>query len=171
MYGKSKLAGEIAIEEVGGAYLILRTSWVYSLRRDSFVTKILSWARQHDSLRIVEDQISNPTWCRMLAEATAMLLTNAGNNPAGWINEKSGLYHLAGSGYASRLEWARKILEFDPQSDEQIVQEIHAAQTSEFPSPAKRPLFSALNCDRFSDTFSFKLPNWDDALKLAMENF
>jgi dTDP-4-dehydrorhamnose reductase len=69
------------------------------------------------------------------------------------------------------LEWARKILEFDPQSDEQIVQEIHAAQTSEFPSPAKRPLFSALNCDRFSDTFSFKLPNWDDALKLAMENF
>jgi dTDP-4-dehydrorhamnose reductase len=171
MYGKSKLAGEIAIEEVGGAYLILRTSWVYSLRRDSFVTKILSWARQHDSLRIVEDQISNPTWCRMLAEATARLLTNAGNNPAGWINEKSGLYHLAGSGYASRLEWARKILEFDPQSDEQIVQEIHAAQTSEFPSPAKRPLFSALNCDRFSDTFSFKLPNWDDALKLAMENF
>jgi dTDP-4-dehydrorhamnose reductase len=170
MYGKSKYAGEMAIEEVGGAYLILRTSWVYSLRRDSFVTKVLGWAREHTSLRIVDDQISNPTWCRMLAEASAMLLTNAGSKPAGWIKERYGLYHLAGSGYASRMEWARKILEFDPRSDDQIVEEIHPAQTSEFPSPAERPMFSALNCDRFSNTFSFELPQWDDALKLAMEH-
>jgi dTDP-4-dehydrorhamnose reductase len=171
IYGKSKYAGEIAIEEVGGAYLILRTSWVYSLRRDSFVTKVLGWAREHMSLRIVDDQISNPTWCRMLAEATAMLLTNAGSKPAGWIKERYGLYHLAGSGYASRLEWARKILEFDPRSDEQIVEEIHPAQTSEFPSPTERPMFSALNCDRFSKTFGFQIPHWEDALKLAMEDF
>jgi len=171
IYGKSKYAGEMAIEEVGGAYLILRTSWVYSLRRDSFVTKVLGWAREHTSLRIVDDQISNPTWCRMLAEATAMLLTNAGSKPAGWIKERYGLYHLAGSGYASRLEWARKILEFDPRSDEQIVEEIHPAQTSEFPSPTERPMFSALNCDRFSKTFGFQIPHWEDALKLAMEDF
>lgn len=171
MYGKSKYAGEMAIEEVGGAYLILRTSWVYSLRRDSFVTKVLGWAREHMSLRIVDDQISNPTWCRMLAEATAMLLTNAGSKPAGWIKERYGLYHLAGSGYASRMEWARKILEFDPRSDEQIVEEIHPAQTSEFPSPTERPMFSALNCDRFSKTFGFQIPHWEDALKLAMEDF
>jgi dTDP-4-dehydrorhamnose reductase len=171
IYGKSKYAGEIAIEEVGGAYLILRTSWVYSLRRDSFVTKVLGWAREHMSLRIVDDQISNPTWCRMLAEATAMLLTNAGSKPAGWIKERYGLYHLAGSGYASRLEWARKILEFDPRSDEQIVEEIHPAQTSDFPSPTERPMFSALKCDRFSKTFGFQIPHWEDALKLAMEDF
>jgi dTDP-4-dehydrorhamnose reductase len=106
----------------------------------------------------------------MLAEASAMLLTNAGSKPAGWIKERYGLYHLAGSGYASRMEWARKILEFDPRSDDQIVEEIHPAQTSEFPSPAERPMFSALNCDRFSNTFSFELPQWDDALKLAMEH-
>lgn len=171
MYGKSKYAGEMAIEEVGGAYLILRTSWVYSLRRDSFVTKVLGWAREHMSLRIVDDQISNPTWCRMLAEATAMLLTNAGSKPAGWIKERYGLYHLAGSGYASRMEWARKILEFDPRSDEQIVEEIHPAQTSDFPSPTERPIFSALNCDRFLKTFGFQIPHWEDALKLAMEDF
>jgi dTDP-4-dehydrorhamnose reductase len=107
----------------------------------------------------------------MLAEATAMLLTNAGSKPAGWIKERYGLYHLAGSGYASRLEWARKILEFDPRSDEQIVEEIHPAQTSEFPSPTERPMFSALNCDRFSKTFGFQIPHWEDALKLAMEDF
>lgn len=171
MYGKSKYAGEMAIEEVGGAYLILRTSWVYSLRRDSFVTKVLGWAREHTSLRIVDDQISNPTWCRMLAEASAMLLTNAGSKPAGWIKERYGLYHLAGSGYASRMEWARKILEFDPRSDDQIVEEIHPAQTSDFPSPTERPMFSALNCDRFSKTFGFQIPHWEDALKLAMEDF
>ncbi len=170
MYGKTKLAGEMAIKEVGGAYLILRTSWVYSLRGNSFVTKVLGWAREQTSLRIVDDQISNPTWCRMLAEATAILLARAGPNPAGWIQERCGLYHLAGSGYASRMEWAQKILEYDPKPKEQIVQKIHPAQTSEFPTPARRPLFSALNCDRFSDTFGFNLPHWEDALKLAMEN-
>jgi dTDP-4-dehydrorhamnose reductase len=170
MYGKTKLAGEMAIKEVGGAYLILRTSWVYSLRSNSFVTKVLGWAREQTSLRIVDDQISNPTWCRMLAEATAILLARAGPNPAGWIQERCGLYHLAGSGYASRMEWAQKTLEYDPKPKEQIVQKIHPAQTSEFPTPARRPLFSALNCDRFSDTFGFNLPHWEDALKLAMEN-
>ena len=170
MYGKSKLAGEKAIEEIGGAFLILRTSWVYSLRKDSFVTKVLGWARQHKSLRIVDDQISNPTWCRMLAEATAMLLASSGRDLAGWIKERRGLYHLAGSGYASRLDWARKILEYDPRPEEQIVEEICPAQTTDFPSPAERPLFSALNCERFSNTFSIALPQWDGALKLAMEN-
>lgn len=170
VYGQSKLAGEKAIEEVGGAFWIFRTSWVYSLRKNSFVTKVLGWARQHEQLRVVDDQISNPTWCRMLAEATAMLMATAGRNPAGWIKERNGLYHLAGSGYASRLDWARKILEFDPRSEEQIVEEIIPAPTSDFPSPAERPKFSALNCDRFQNAFHFELPQWDDALRLAMEN-
>jgi len=168
MYGESKLAGELAIEEVDCAHLIFRTSWVYSIRRDSFVTKVLSWARTNPELRIVDDQVSNPTWCRMLAEATAMLVAKTGKNPAGWINERRGLYHLAGDGYASRLEWAKLILEIDPNPDQQVSRKLLPAKTSDYPTPAKRPLFSALNCDKFSDTFSFRLPEWQEALKLAM---
>jgi dTDP-4-dehydrorhamnose reductase len=169
VYGQSKLTGEREIEAVGSPSLIFRTSWVYSLRRGSFVTKVLEWARKQTVLRIVDDQISNPTWCRMLAEITSQLIARAGPDPVGWLGERRGVYHLAGSGYASRLDWAKEIISLDPKKDEQVVEELLAAKTCEFPTPAKRPLFSALNCDLFTETFGFRLPDWRDALKLAME--
>lgn len=168
IYGSSKLGGERAIEEVDPAYMIFRTSWVYSLRRESFVTKVLDWARAQSELRIVDDQVSNPTWCRTLAGATALLLAKSGSNPAAWINERRGLYHLAGDGFASRLEWAKLILDLDPHRDQQVVSSLESAKTSDYPTQAQRPLFSALNCDKFSDTFSIRLPKWQDALELAM---
>ena len=170
MYGKSKLAGEIAIREVGCPHLIFRTSWVYSTRRDSFVTKVLQWAREQRELKIVDDQVSNPTWCRMLAEATSILVTKSGNHPAAWVRERKGVYHLAGDGYASRFDWAKSILEFDPDPDQQIYQELKPAKSSDYPSQAERPLFSALNCDKFADTFQLRLPDWREALELAMAN-
>ena len=169
MYGESKLEGERAIQDVGESYLILRTSWVYSVRRESFVTRVLEWSRKQTTLRIVSDQVSNPTWCRMLAEVTAQLLAMAGRDVAGWLDERRGIYHLSGSGRASRFGWAQAILEMDPRREEQIVQEVQPALTSEFPTPAIRPLHSALNCDHFIDTFGLTLPNWREALKLAME--
>jgi len=170
IYGSSKLAGEQAIQQVGGSFLILRTSWVYSLRRASFVTKVLEWSRGQPSLRVVSDQVSNPTWARMLAEITAQLLAKAGEHPAGWLGERRGLYHLAGDGYASRLEWAQAILRLDPKRGEQVARQILPARTAEFPTPARRPLFSALNCDLYSYTFRQSLPPWEEALRLAMEN-
>lgn len=60
------------------------------------------------------------------------------------------------------------ILKFDPHRDQQIVRDLQPAKTSDYPTPAKRPLFSALNCDKFSDTFSLRLPDWQEALELAM---
>jgi len=165
VYGFSKLHGEQAIQQVGCAYLILRTSWVYSLRQGGFVNKVLDWARQQDTLRVVSDQVSNPTWCRMLAEITAQILARGDD----YIRERKGLYHLAGDGYASRLEWARKILEFDPHREEQVCKEILPALTSNFPTPAQRPLFSALDCSHFRHVFDFVLPPWQEALRLAIE--
>ena len=76
----------------------------------SFATSVLQWARQNETLRIVDDQISNPTWARMLAEAASQILARGSD----YLSERKGISHLAGSGYASRLEWARKILESDP---------------------------------------------------------
>src|SRR5512141_3058334 len=129
VYGKSKLQGEQAVQAVDGDYLILRTAWVYSLRGGSFVRKVLEWARQAEVLRIVEDQVSNPTWARMLAQATSLVLAKG----IDVVRERRGLYHLAGSGYASRLEWAREILRLDPKSGEQTVKQMLPAPTSDFP--------------------------------------
>ena len=124
MYGKSKAQGEKNIKEAGGACLILRTSWVYSLRGDSFVNKVLGWARRNSILKIVDDQVSNPTWARMLAEITTLLLAQYRADLYKTIQEKSGIYHLAGSGYTSRYEWAKHILANDPQRAQQIVQSL-----------------------------------------------
>ena len=169
VYGLSKLRGEQAVLQQGGAGLVLRTSWVYSLRRDSFVTKVLGWARQQRTLRLVSDQVSGPTWARQLAEITALLLAKAGSHPTAWLAERAGLYHLAGSGHCSRLEWGQAILRLDPHPHEQVTQEILPALTADFPTPAQRPLFSALDCSRFTQTFGLHLPGWQDALRLAME--
>ena len=168
VYGKSKLAGEQAVQQGDGAYLTLRTAWVYSLRRDSFVTKVLNWARSQPELKIVADQVSNPTWARLLAEMTALILAQSRGEAFGWISERKGLYHLAGDGYGSRLEWGKAILSLDPKPAEQVVKEVRPALTAEFPTPAQRPLFSALNCERFKTTFGVSLPDWKSALKLAM---
>jgi dTDP-4-dehydrorhamnose reductase len=164
VYGKSKLAGEEAIQAAGGPSLILRTAWVYSTRRDSFVTRVLGWARKQERLRIVDDQVSNPTWARTLAETTALVLGRAKD----YVAERRGLYHLAGEGYASRYEWAKEILRLDPHADEQVVKEVLPAPTSEFPTPARRPLFSALECGRFRSTFGLELPGWREGLERAL---
>jgi dTDP-4-dehydrorhamnose reductase len=169
VYGKSKLSGEQAIQQAGGAFLILRTSWVYSLRKDSFVSKVLAWAQQPGPMRVVTDQVSCPTWCRMLAEVTAQLLAMGGKDPDGWLRERKGLYHLAGSGRASRFEWARAILRRDPNPEKQKFTEILPALTADFLTAAKRPLFSVLDCSRFSATFGLRLPAWEDALALALK--
>jgi dTDP-4-dehydrorhamnose reductase len=169
VYGQSKLDGEQAIQAIGSAYLILRTAWVYSLRRECFVTKVLQWSRQRKTLRIVSDQVSNPTWARMLAEVTAQTLARAGADVLPWLVERSGMYHLAGGGFASRFEWAREILKRDPQAHEQITTNLVPAATADFPTLASRPLFSALDCENFITVFGLHLPPWEAIFLRAMD--
>ncbi|MCX8025643.1 MAG: dTDP-4-dehydrorhamnose reductase [Thermanaerothrix sp.] len=168
-YGMTKRMGEQAIQDINDVYLIFRTSWVYSLRRDSFVTKVLEWSRTQETLRIVDDQIGNPTWARMLAEVTANLLVNYREDPYAQLQDKRGLYHLAGDGWTSRFDWAQAILKLDPQPEQRATRHLLPAKTLEFPTPATRPLFSALNCERFKRTFHLSLPPWQDALSLALQ--
>jgi dTDP-4-dehydrorhamnose reductase len=170
MYGSSKYAGEQGIISVGGLYLIFRTSWVYSLRRASFVTKVLKWSRENQTLKIVHDQVSCPTWCRMLAEVSAMVLVKVYSLRSTWLRDRVGLYHLAGDGYTSRFEWAQEILRLDPNPSERKTHQIFPAETDDFPTLAQRPLFSAMACDRFREAFGLQLPHWPIALKLAMES-
>lgn len=168
VYGQSKLSGEQATAEARGAHVILRTSWVYSLRGDGFVSKVLRWARTQEILKIVSDQVGSPTWARALAETTALMLAGGGTTLYDYFSEHSGVYHLGGLGSVSRLDFAQEILRLDPHKKEQICQRLEPALTADFPTPAVRPLTTTLNCSRFRATFGVSLPAWQDALRLAM---
>ncbi len=171
IYGKSKLAGEKAVQQVDGMHLIFRTSWVYSLRRESFVTKVLEWAQQPRALRIVTDQVASPTWCRLLAEVTAQVLVVAGHAPKEWLEERKGLYHLAGAGYASRFEFARAILANLPPGAANRAEEVLPASSDEFPGLVRRPRNSSLDTNKFESTFGMNIPAWEVSLRLALEDY
>ncbi|MFC1608100.1 dTDP-4-dehydrorhamnose reductase, partial [Candidatus Latescibacterota bacterium] len=168
VYGHSKLSGETAVIQSGCGALVFRTSLVYSMRCDCFVTSVLKWARERETLRIVTDQTSNPTWCRMLAGAVTRLVGDGWSELPSWVMDRRGVYHLAGDGFASRYDLAREIIANVPDEEELRGVSIERALTSEFPAQAERPLFSALDCTLFEKTFGFRLPIWKDALVLAM---
>lgn len=168
VYGKSKLEGDNAVLAAGGAGLVLRTSWVYSMRQGGFVTKVLQWARQQEVMRVVDDQVSGPTSARMLAEISALILARAGSDAYSWLCERAGVYHCAGDGACSRYEWAEKIIELDPKKEEQKVQRLDRAGSSEFPVPADRPMISVLNNDKLEHTFGLRMPPWQKGLELTM---
>jgi dTDP-4-dehydrorhamnose reductase len=168
VYGKTKLEGEQIVQDIGGAYLIFRTSWVYSMRQGGFVTKVLQWARQQETLRIVDDQFGSPTWARMLAEASSQVIAQGCGEPVEYIKNKKGLYHLAGGGSCSRFEWGKEMIEFDPKKEEQLAQIIVPAKSIEFTTPVTRPENTGLECAKFSDSFSIRLPDWKESLRIMM---
>ncbi len=169
IYGQSKLQGELAIQASTDRFITMRTSWIYSLRRHCFLTAILERLTHPSTLRVVDDQVSGPTWCRSLAEAVSRVVVMSEMHGMEWLAERSGTYHLAGSGYTSRLEWARAILESDQRRAEHAVPKLMPVKSSELRSAARRPVFSALDCSLFERTFGFQLPSWSISLGLALE--
>ncbi|MCJ7734723.1 MAG: NAD(P)-dependent oxidoreductase, partial [Anaerolineales bacterium] len=168
VYGESKLGGEREIIKVGGEHFIFRTSWLYSTRRDCFVTKVLKWARTYEKMKIVADQIGSPTWSRSLADATAQALLVIKLSDQTWRKEKAGIYHLAGNGSVDRYEWAKSILDFDPRKEEHIVKEVQKANSEDFNTAARRPEHSALDCSLFQETFDTFYADWKDTLAVAL---
>jgi len=169
VYGQSKLAGEQVIGQVEGAYVILRTSWVYSLRGSGFVSKVLEWSRKQETLRVVNDQVGSPTWARMLAEVSSAMLARGGIDLYSYFVERCGVYHVGGIGGVSRFDFAQKILRLDPFSQEQIIKHLQPALTTDFPTPAQRPLMTLLDSSLFGMKFDLRLPNWEESLVMAME--
>lgn len=168
VYGESKWLGEKMVIDTQGDYLIFRLSWVYSLTHPSFVRKVMEWSRKSETLRIVDDQTSNPTWASMVANKTIQVIQN--DRLREWLHTHRGIYHLAGKGAVSRYKWAKAILEFDPHRNEQKTKELIPAKSSEFPTPAARPEFSGLDCTKFETTFNIELPDWKTSLADAMRN-
>ena len=171
VYGESKLAGEKAIQQTADAYLILRTSWVYSMHLQSgFVNKVLAWARENEVVRIVNDQVGSPTWARMLAEVTGHLIAQGRNYLSEYFQPYTGVYHVAGKGNVSRYEWAQAILTYASRKGEQGVTRLEPALSSDFPTSANRPTYSALNCTHFEKTFNLRIPDWMESLQLALKD-
>jgi dTDP-4-dehydrorhamnose reductase len=167
-YGRSKRAGEEALLGLEAPALVLRTAWVYSTRRKSFVSAILKLARERKELKVVSDQTGNPTFCRDLAEATARLFDALGKDPVGAAAEYRGIYHAAGRGACSRYELAQAILELDPKRPEHVAERIEPVTSDAFPAPARRPSFAPLDCGKLERRFGITLPPWRDALARAL---
>jgi dTDP-4-dehydrorhamnose reductase len=160
-YGKTKLAGERAIESVGGQYLILRSSWVYSARGANFVLTVLRLARERPELAMVDDQSGSPTWARWLAQATASVLSRRDA-----VARHGGTYHLVAAGNATRYELAAAILdalkELPGYSGSRP--RLNPIKTAQYPLPARRPPRPVLGTDRIERVFGVTPRHWRDQL-------
>jgi dTDP-4-dehydrorhamnose reductase len=169
-YGRSKLAGDTAIRELGGAYIVLRTSWVYAARGHNFMRTILRLAREREKLRIVSDQIGAPTWAREIAEATtAVIQAVACERAEGRF--VSGLFNLTASGTTSWHGFAQAILEAAMTSGRFCTNglpQLHPVRSADYPSPAARPKNSLLACDRIRARFGVSPADWNRALSLCI---
>src|SRR5450759_4209135 len=171
VYGRSKLAGDTAMRQAGGAYVILRTSWVYARRRQNFVRTILRLASEREELRIVDDQIGAPTWARNIADATALIVRVVCPEQAQG-QYAFGLFNLTASGATSWHGFAKAILEDATRYallPAQHLPQLKPIPSEEYPLPAVRPKNSRLAGDRLSKRFGIELPDWKQGLALCIE--
>lgn len=163
VYGKSKLAGEEAVRNAGGSWIILRCSWVYSLRGVNFLRTMLRLANERDKLRIVNDQFGAPTWARPIAEATADIVSSAqkcGDFFQG-MAENSGVYHFSAAGVTTWYGFAKAIFESGA-SDK--APEIGPITTADYPTPALRPKNSVLDNRKIAARFGIVAASWQQQL-------
>lgn len=164
-YGASKLAGEKAIEGSGCRYLIFRTSWVYASRANNFLTTMHRLIREREVLRVVADQIGTPTSAELIADVTALAIRDAQHR------EVQGLYHLAASGETSWYRYATTIGNWlEEQGKEVKVRPtaIKPIPSSNYPTPAARPLNSRLNTVKLCRAFGIRLPDWHSGVVRAL---
>jgi dTDP-4-dehydrorhamnose reductase len=171
VYGRTKLAGDEAIQSTGLPHLIFRTSWVYGLKGKNFLLTMQRLAKERDELKIVDDQIGSPTWCRTIAQTTANVLTQvlmqSSPGDLSRFEQASGLYNLACGGQTSWFGFAQAILKASSSSQ---ITKLTPIPTSEYPTPAKRPLYSVLSTEKLRSSFGITPPTWDVTLKYCLGN-
>lgn len=148
-YGKSKLAGEEAVQTSAGKFLLFRTSWVFGNGTQNFVYKLLQWSKNNSVLKLTNDEISVPTSTLDLVHFTLYAIEK----------NLTGLYHLTNSGYASRYEWGKYLAE-----KLALRSSIVPASLNDFPSPAKRPAFSAMLNEKLAQEIGIPIPHWRNAV-------
>ncbi|HEV2710989.1 MAG TPA: dTDP-4-dehydrorhamnose reductase [Edaphobacter sp.] len=176
VYGASKLAGEQALAESGAAHIIFRTSWVYGAHGKNFLLTILKLARERESLRVVADQHGAPTWSRDLAEMTAHVIGRCEKGSAqdrGQALEAlaglSGVYHAAGSGETTWHEFAVEALRLEKEREPgQRFARAEAISTAEYPTPARRPTNSRLDCGKLKSRLGWEMMDWHQSLRKVL---
>ena len=159
-YGRSKLTGEAAIRQSGAVYAILRTSWVVSAHGANFVKTMLRLSETRDALNVVSDQIGGPTPASDIAMACLHIAEQLIQEPS-----KSGTYHFSGAPDVSWTEFATEIF---AQAGRTVI--ATPIPTAEYPTPAKRPLNSRMDCNSTEQVFGIKRPNWQDGLKEILKD-
>lgn len=166
VYGKTKLAGDLAINAAGVPHLILRTSWVYGWRGNNFLLTMLRLAREKEELKVVDDQVGAPTWSREIAEATAQIFSQGIGDLNGFIAGHGGVYHMTAGGHGSWYEFAKGIFECDPDRHEHKLHRLLPISTREFNSNVVRPGYSILNNEKLFGEFGLRLADWRRPLNL-----
>jgi dTDP-4-dehydrorhamnose reductase len=169
VYGKSKLAGDEAIQSSGCEHLILRTSWVYAARGNNFLLTMLRLAGERAELRIVDDQTGAPTSSECIAQATADILAQLLAPSGNGLDGRSGIYNLTNAGETTWFGFAQALLNKAAGTMGTNVPKLIPIPTSEFPRPARRPANSRLSCQRLAETFGVRMPHWEEALSLVLE--
>ncbi|MEP5937621.1 MAG: dTDP-4-dehydrorhamnose reductase [Erythrobacter sp.] len=155
VYGRSKMAGEQGVEAAGGHYAILRTSWVFSLHGQNFVKTMLRLSETRSELNVVADQIGGPTPAADIAKACLVIAEQLSADAS-----KAGAYHISGAPDVSWADFARAIF---AESAKKVT--VHRIPTSEYPTPATRPLNSRLDCQATFETFDLSRPDWQAAIE------
>lgn len=157
IYGQSKAQGEALIAATTAQYLILRTSWVFSVHKTNFVKKIMALADDNMDLAVVSDQIACPTPASALADAIYKAAQSLVSKRAG------GIYHFAGDKPVSRADFARKIVQAAGRSTKII-----PVSTASLADAVKRPLYTVLDCDSFTQDYGIAPPDWERELELVV---
>jgi dTDP-4-dehydrorhamnose reductase len=174
VYGASKLAGEQALAASGAGHIIFRTSWVYGAKGKNFLLTILKLARERDLLRVVADQHGAPTWSRDLAEMTATVIgrceSEAGNaSLLDSVSRISGIYHTAGAGETTWYGLASEAVHLQQQREpETRSAKIEPITSADYPTPARRPANSRLNCAKLEQQFGWKMMDWRESLRKVL---
>ena len=159
-YGRSKLAGETGIADSGGTYAILRTSWVVSAYGTNFIKTMLRLSATRDVLKIVGDQIGGPTPARDIAMACLQIAEQLTQDPS-----KSGTYHFSGTPDVSWEDFARKIF---CQAGKPVA--VTPIPTTDYPTPAQRPLNSRMDCTATKKVFGIERPDWVTGLRTILDD-
>lgn len=171
VYARSKLQGEDVIRQAGIPHLILRTAWVYGLHGQNFLRTMLRLMAERESLGVVNDQFGAPTWSRMIAEATALMIARSIQGGRVDLGERAGTYHLTSGGSTTWFGFAEKIRAIGIQAGHlpPSAAVLKAIPTKDYPTPARRPAYSVLDNQKLKEAYGLSLPSWDASLGLCLE--
>lgn len=164
VYGQSKLEGEKAVAAATGNHVILRTAWVYSEYGNNFVKTMLRLGESRDEINVVADQFGCPTSANDIAEATIKIARRLSQDSSIRLR---GIFHLAGAGETNWANFARKVFAFSAENGGKPVV-VTDITTAEYPTAARRPVNSRLDCSKLDEVYGIRLPDWQKSTRAVV---